>query len=81
MGELPKSSLEQFVKTTQILLQRGYSGPQNHRRVNLPSPILLELLNAAYFCIYNGQQSGGTKIVDLIRQVCCNIDRIPNYLC
>lgn len=76
LGDMSKNSLERFISTTQKLLQRGYnttsglktSGPDHRRRIVLSGNILLELLYGAYFCIYNGLQSAGSSVVELIRQ-------------
>ncbi len=88
LGDLSRASLQQFVRTTQHLLQRGggrggltpinakkhhqqrhqqQRKPHHHQRVYLSAGVLLELLQGAYFCIYNGFQPGGSQILELIR--------------
>ena len=52
--EISKPGLDQFVRSTLILLERGYSSQQ--QRIPLDTPVLLELLFSAYVCMYNGFQ-------------------------
>lgn len=71
IGELPKFSLEQFVRTSQKVLQRGTVAQQDKTRARtkivLANNVLLEMLYGAYFCVYNGFQVAGSQVVELIR--------------
>ncbi len=61
LGDYTKLALEEFVKSTQRMLQ-------HEPRINLAVSILLELLHGAYFCVYNGFHAGGGQVVELVRQ-------------
>ena len=64
LGELSKTSLDQFIKSTQRLLMRGTNSIKSRgtNRVNLTPNVLLEILYGAYFAIYNGLQLGGSQV-------------------
>ena len=55
--DVSKFGLDQFVRATLKLLERGYN---NHKlgqtRITLDPPVQLELLYGAYVCMYNGFQ-------------------------
>ncbi len=71
LGDYSKLAMEHFVRCTQRMLQRGGQGSAksglSHHRVHLPAGVLVELLHAAYFSIYNGFQMAGSQMVELIR--------------
>ena len=54
--DMSKAGLEQFVKATSRLLERGYT--HQAPRIHMDPPLLQELLFGAYVCMYNGFQVG-----------------------
>ena len=57
--DISKSGLDQFVRATLKLLERGYNNQSGLQRICLDTPVQLELLYGAYVCMYNGFQVGG----------------------
>ena len=56
--DMSKFGLDQFVKATSRILERGYGHKSIQPRVHMDSPVLQELLFGAYVCMYNGFQVG-----------------------
>ena len=54
--DISKSGLDQFVRATLKLLERGYNNQSGLQRICLDTPVQLELLYGAYVCMYNGFQ-------------------------
>ena len=55
--DVSKPGLDQFVRATLKLLERGYNNqPGSLQRVTLDPLVQLELLYGAYVCMYNGFQ-------------------------
>eukprot|EP00093_Oithona_nana_P001453 01453.XXX_1907_3703_1 [CDS] Oithona nana genome sequencing. len=66
--DISKSGLDQFVRATLKLLERGYNNQSGLQRICLDTPVQLELLYGAYVCMYNGFQVAANQIVDLIHE-------------
>jgi len=62
--DMSKAGLEQFVKATSRLLERGYT--HQAPRIHMDPPLLQELLFGAYVCMYNGFQLDTNRIVEMI---------------
>ena len=54
--DVSKPGLDQFVRATLKLLERGYNNQSGLQRVSLDPLVQLELLYGAYVCMYNGFQ-------------------------
>jgi len=64
--DMSKFGLDQFVKATSRILERGYGHKSIQPRVHMDSPVLQELLFGAYVCMYNGFQLASNQIVEPI---------------
>jgi len=64
--DMSKFGLDQFVRATSRILERGYSHKSIQPRIHMESPVLQELLFGAYVCMYNGFQLALNQIVEPI---------------
>ena len=69
MADVSKYGIDQIARLILKILEQGGSHKQKQihlRRIFLHPNVLIELLHVAYFCIYNGFQMFGNRMVELI---------------